>query len=99
MDKMSKTIMAIGISIAFIAMTALDSPGKYMYYAGIVVLLGGITAGAGYAMWLLGQKKMEERKEQFFHRSQQYNQKGEFVNDLVFIEEGGIRCKEKKMEL
>ena len=64
--RLSKIIMASGGIISMLAMCCLDSDGVYMYYAGVVCILGGFIAGAGYGLRVLS----ERRREMFcFHQA------------------------------
>ena len=80
MKRLSKVIIAIGAIIALLAVCCLDSPGVYGYFSGAVAILGGFIAGAGYALYMLADRRRKNRI---------YLIKVE-EPDIVWIEEGGV---------
>ncbi len=54
MQIVGKAFIGIGLAVAVVAGCCVDSPGIYGTLALIAVLVGGIIAGAGYGMTLLG---------------------------------------------
>lgn len=55
MQKAGKAFIGIGLAVAVVAGCCVDSPGTYGTLALITVAVGGIVAGAGYGMTLIGK--------------------------------------------
>lgn len=82
MKRLSKIIMATGGIISMLAMCCLDSDGAYMYYAGVVCILGGFIAGAGYGLRVLLECRREMQIELLYFR-----QADKLDGDMELIEE------------
>lgn len=63
MKRLSEIITVTGLSIAVLGACCVDSPGVYGYLAGVVCIPGGFTAGIGYAIRVL----RERRKRDIFY--------------------------------
>lgn len=83
--RLSKIIMATGGIISMLAMCCLDSDGAYMYYAGVVCILGGFIAGAGYGLRVLLECRREMQIELLYFR-----QADKLDGDMELIEDKKI---------
>ena len=55
MQTLGKIFIGIGLTVVVVAGCCVDSPGAYGTMALIAVVAGGIVAGAGYGMTLMGK--------------------------------------------
>ena len=81
MRKLSKAIMEIGGTISVLAMCCLDSNGVYMYYAGLVCILGGFITGAGYGLKVLSER--HRRKTEIFFIRQMDRRPGQIEDKKI----------------
>lgn len=60
MKRISKIITAVGVVTALLAGCCLDSQDVYGYLAGTVCIIGGFLGGAGYAIYMLAERRHTE---------------------------------------
>lgn len=60
MKRIGKIVTAVGVVTALLAGCCLDSQDVYGYLAGAVCIIGGFLGGAGYAIYMLAERRRTE---------------------------------------
>ena len=59
-EKDRQIVTAVGVVTALLAGCCLDSQDVYGYLAGAVCIIGGFLGGAGYAIYMLAERRRTE---------------------------------------
>ena len=60
MKRIGKIVTAVGVVTALLAGCCLDSQDVYGHLAGAVCIIGGFLGGAGYAIYMLAERRRTE---------------------------------------